>query len=552
VKEVVVSQPAPGHRARRKATRKSRLKQIHQQTPMRVIAPLDVQAIKATYGQELAVPRNDMDRLTTLVNAGGNDKIRGYVAAIVNPANAFDARVIDSFNTPTATFHSRRTINVSVRLDAGTDSGRFCMLFQPFLGANDAPEHYQLALSNPSIPWPTDWTKANSYVGVVSGSDVRLDVNYAQLTAQGPGFTGLYPELPAIDTAFPFDLFNVDVSSYNVVVNSDSTTHRLYPPVGQFMMWFTAHTTTNAGTEQFTFSAFDGCTIVWYDNGGPVTGADIGTYATLLVTNTVSGGYFMIENTSSVLQPTWADMALFLATVQVNLPYGTAFSPNPGVVINSPPYPGFAGGGGLISSYRPVAASLLASYVGPMLTNGGNIAAAWLPSNATTQNFFTRTPGQYGNFQNWEKLADVPTAYNGPINTGAYCYWTPEDMTDVEMASLSEALEKDYPTLCISGQFNPGTAVTDPTEELVIRLQLDYCGEYVTTSTLVPSRACVGSQQIWDQANMVLANQPHAMPNGKHLEFFKKIAAKIGTAAKWAWNNRATLMAGAEGLAAIL
>jgi hypothetical protein len=440
---------------------------------------------------------------------------------------------------------------VSVRLDSGSDSGRFCILFQPFLGANDTPEHYQLAMSNPTIPWPTDWTKANSYLGVVQGSDVRLDINYAQLTAQSPGLLGVYPELVSIDTEFPFDDNNFDDTSYNLAINVDATAHRIYPPVGQFFISFSASTSLNMGTAEFTWTAGDGCTLLWYDNRGPTTGAEINLSASFVLTNPVNGGWFQVKNTSSVLQ-TWGGMTMFISTIQINESFGASFSPEPGVVLVSPAYPGFAGGGGLISSYRPVAASLLASYVGPMLTNGGNIAAAWLPSNSTTQNFFTRTPGQYGNFQNWEKLADVPTAYNGPINTGAYCYWTPEDMTDVEMASLPEALAKDYPTLCISGQFNPGNPSPDPTQELVIRLQLDYCGEYVTTSTLVPSRACVGSQQIWDQANMVLANQPHAMPNGKHLDFIKRIGTKIGAAAKWAWNHRGTLMAGAEGLAAIL
>jgi len=554
IKKAVVNPPGQGQS--KKAVRRRQMKQSD--TSVRTVVGRTIKT--KTYAQELAVPRNEQDRLSTLVNAGGDDKIRGYVSAIVDPACAFDARVIDSFNTPTATFHSRRTFNVPVRLDTTSDSGRFSLLFQPFLGAIDTPEHYQMALSNPAIAWAgRDWTDPGSYTTIVEGSDIRVDVNYAQLTQQTAGFAGIYADGASVTAGFPFDVFSLDPFSYGLTVVSDPSIHALYLPIGQYMMSMNASTGDSmmSGTCNFKFTAHGNCNIMpvdSYSTNAPA-GNPGGTACFLDFVFTVldNQAYLEVQDQLAPAQRVWEDVNLMISPIQATIPVGTA-PPTPagGFTVVSSDYTGFAGGGGLINSYRPVACSVLVTYIGPLLTNGGNVSACWLPSNAADSNFFTRNPAAPGQFQNWEKLASVPTAYNGPISTGAYVYWTPEDITDVEMASLSEALNKDYPTLCVSGIFTPGTVVDAPTQMSVMRVQVDYCGEYVTSSTLVPSRACVGSQASWDTANMILANQPHAMPNGLHLGFISKIGKAISTAGKWAWKHRAALMAGAEGLAAIL
>lgn len=215
---------------------------------------------------------------------------------------------------------------------------------------------------------------------------------------------------------------------------------------------------------------------------------------------------------------------------------------------------------GMIQAYRTVACSALATYTGPLLTNGGNIAAAYVPGGSVGSNYFTTNPtATQGSFQNWENLAKVPGSYNGEISQGTYVFWTPEDQEDLEFRKPSEALISDDPppALIISGKYNPSQALL--TDQSVIRLEVVTLYEGVTTSQLLALQNCVGSQHFIDLANLALANQPHAMANASHMQWLKDfwggVKKGIGyweAPVKYLWNNREKVLPALESVGAML
>jgi len=189
---------------------------------------------------------------------------------------------------------------------------------------------------------------------------------------------------------------------------------------------------------------------------------------------------------------------------------------------------------GPVTSIRPVAMSALASYIGPLLTNGGNIAGAWLPSQSLNAQIITNVAGggSQQNLMYWESLAKVPESYDGPIKDGSYVWWSEQDITNTKFYSPSASLAVDYPILAVSGQWNPGSAVSSAA---TIRLEVVTVLEFTTNSLLWESEHCVGSVAEMDSTNKMLAGQAHAMPNGKHMDWIKSMIGKASGAYK---NNK--------------
>jgi hypothetical protein len=205
---------------------------------------------------------------------------------------------------------------------------------------------------------------------------------------------------------------------------------------------------------------------------------------------------------------------------------------------------------GSCKQLRPVAMSCLASYMGPMLTNGGNIAAAYVPGDTCATNFFTNNAlADQGNFTAWENLSLIPGAYNGPIKDGSYTWWSPEDVTDLDFMSPTNSLNKQYPCIIVSGQYQPGAGAGS---QLCIRLEVVTVYEMVTTSQLWESDVLVGTQAHMDQVNLMLASQPHAMPNATHMEWIRKIGRGIGNALRFVNNNKGWIVPAVTTIASLI
>jgi len=176
----------------------------------------------------------------------------------------------------------------------------------------------------------------------------------------------------------------------------------------------------------------------------------------------------------------------------------------------------------IMSKCRPVSMSVLASYVGNLTAGGGNIAAALVPGGTWGDNLAiaaSPTP-----LANWENLARVPGAYDGPLVQGAYTYWLPDDSDDYlfrdvqNLIAGSDAMSNySYPLLVISGKIQ--NATTNPQ----IRLDVYINYEYTTVSRVVATSH--GSKSLAErlEAVTILADQPTSMPNDQHIDWIKVV-----------------------------
>lgn len=181
---------------------------------------------------------------------------------------------------------------------------------------------------------------------------------------------------------------------------------------------------------------------------------------------------------------------------------------------------------GLAQRARPVSMSVLASYTGNLTAGGGNIAAALLPGGVWADRLSNGSITTLS-LTNWEQLARVPGAYDGPLVQGAYAYWMPDDESDylLEDAQNSSAQESmnnhEYPLLVVSGK------VQAPTAEPQLRLEVYINYEYTTVSRVVATAH--GPKDITERMNAVrhLANQPTSMANDEHINWMRVVLGGV-------------------------
>lgn len=490
------------------------------------------------------IPRNEQDTMLRTVTSVKDSLTSRYIAALINPKMNL-SRVPDSFIRPTAIVRSITTLNIPIRMvypnpEDATNGGRFSIAIQPTLGSTATPSQYKVAVVHPNTTWEhADWTDINNYLQVVQGTDVRLDQLYLTLT-QPPVGSYLEEGFDSNDTNSFFRSGQVElVTNYNtigivdrLVAGQDSWR----VPFGQFIV---------------TVTAFDDVAVI---QGGPtLSGGTVDQVADTVAYNSTDGTmaaaiyYITVNADGAVFTLNWRHTGVlnntaFISFTPTYYSSATLFSGSIAVSPAAVPSENY----GIIQSYRTIAMSCLATYTGPLLTNGGNIAAAYVPGGTVLTNFFTSNPqSAQGAFQDWEYLAKVPGSYNGEIDKGCYVFWTPEDNLDMEFRRPNEATLPDDPPPCliVSGKYNPSQALT--TDQTVIRLEINTQYEIESTFQLFDLETCVGSQAIIDAANAALAHQPHAMANAAHTQWLKDFwgGLKKGIGyfeqpAKFLWNNR--------------
>jgi len=187
---------------------------------------------------------------------------------------------------------------------------------------------------------------------------------------------------------------------------------------------------------------------------------------------------------------------------------------------NSTPYLG----GGAIEEMRPVSMSVLCTYMGTTLNNGGQIAAAYVPSDFIQSNYYANAENQYGQAQNFETIQCLEGNYNGPLKDGCYAWWSPYTNVDLAFVDPNTLNSNPLPGIIVSGVFEPDANTTNLT--FVMRLEVSTNYEFITKSTAFENTKCCGSQNDIDTAMTMVAEQPHCMPNGKHLEWLKRFMGK--------------------------
>lgn len=198
--------------------------------------------------------------------------------------------------------------------------------------------------------------------------------------------------------------------------------------------------------------------------------------------------------------------------------------------------------GGVAESIRPVAHCMWFQPSMAMLANGGNVSIALIPPTGllgqiVPLNFRDANSGTVqwqgqGPITNWENLAQVPGAYSGPLSAGAYCYWVPSKISDIDMTSVAANLVADFPTIVCSGQWQGNPSASNPFNGVVGTIRITTLYEYTTCDQSRSTKKIDCVPGAFEFVQCVLKHQPTSMENKKHRSWIDKvIAGVVGLAA---------------------
>lgn len=190
---------------------------------------------------------------------------------------------------------------------------------------------------------------------------------------------------------------------------------------------------------------------------------------------------------------------------------------------------------GAAESLRPVGHCVWFQPSMAALANGGNVSIALLPPGSilgqvVPYNFNNCTTGTalwggQGPVTNWENLAKVPGAYTGALADGAYAYWVPSKISDIDMVSTAQNSAADFPIIVVAGQWQGNTGSDTPFDGIIGTLRVTTLYEYTTCdqSRSTTKIDCVPG--VFDFVQCMLKNQPTSMENKAHRSWIDKLLA---------------------------
>lgn len=463
-----------------------------------------------------------------------------------------ESRYPDSFPRKTAIFTSTSPFTVPITIPSGESEGRFSFAIQPIMGDITDPTHYQAAVVN--IPSGTaanydnsDFSAASSYSTLFNGRDVRVDINgpflangsqtgyHASTVVANPA---LAQPNPGSTTGQNFVGPSVGVMGFdpvfgnlNVLYNADGS---FTLPSGSYTLELKSQLTLSDNTQPPNIRV----ALVSPDS----TAGDPSILRTSVTaaTSYVAGTPF---NITSLFFISTQKPQKFYASVVTGLNVGIAANKISNMTnqIFVMPGPSLAAPGGIIELIRPVAQTVLVSYMGARLTDGGRIVSAYVPRGLLETNYFSPAPNApFGALQKVENLAALDDVYDGSIRDGTYAWWSKFDDQDSDFLTIPEMNAKQWPAIVVSGIYNPGQVVTGVNDNVRVIVWTTF--EIITKSTALDSQVCAGSQAIIDRVNQSLANQPHCLANGFHLEWLGNfLKTATGSALDYVVKNPATV-----------
>lgn len=200
----------------------------------------------------------------------------------------------------------------------------------------------------------------------------------------------------------------------------------------------------------------------------------------------------------------------------------------------------------VMTECRPVSVAVLVSYNGNLIQGGGNLAIALVRGGTWIANLTNATAGT-NNLANWENLAEYPGAYDGPLTSGGYAYWLPDDETDYLLRDVNKAKndtmgEHDYPVIVVSGVNGSPNAGSPVTFSTCLRLDAYFNFEYTTPTRTQATGPGPCSTWQRETAMRAICYQPTSMPNDWHQKF---IASVVGGFGGWVLGGPAGALVGA-------
>lgn len=426
----------------------------------------------------------------------------------------YQSRIPDGFKKKTALYHSRKIFEVKVGEAGNLD---FAFLVQPKLGNFGDPSEFQVALVKQDAllnPQDYDFEDVEAYElgGITDSTSLAVDSNFTALTSAPVG-SSVILGVSGWTPARPWGT-NTSLNNWNLSMVDDSGTNTkfIFPPGNYFVLLHVGGTgLTAASGSVYNISMPDGGT--WENETFEVlTGTSPNATVSMkgiIVNATESGDRLQISCNATTIG--FAQMRIY---------------PMQEEGMTAPIDAGYVG------SLRPTAMSVLTTYTGPTLTDGGNIASALIPGSAVKSNFLTNSPQDPGSFRTWQAIATLTEAeHDGRLSKGAYTTWTQEEDVDFDFFTPSKQNLWPYNAIVVAGTFNPGSGSLDP-NTVIARVEVDIQFEIRTPKNLIEKEYCVGSQACIDSANQMALNIPFSMENETHMEKFKRYVGYVIKAAE--------------------
>lgn len=505
--------------------------------------------------------------IETINNSTFSETEQSYLKTLLYP-DQYSFRPTDIVSQPTTLYRSVREFALVVNMDNTINSGRFSLAVQPKLGGTDSLNHYQVAIVNNSIGWPTStqFSQASTYVTNNLGVDPRVDPNVPTLTYPPIGNLALTSfgysgDLVHFNMSGAFTV--VSQSQFGVMANfvtmpTDLTlpntvevyAHAPYNqgislPCGSYAF---SQYTENQGTFSGTLSYTAGF-ILTNKIGNIVLGAwyrgPSGNYAYGLVNDpryvqinhdhsgqihNGNQGLINIVQTVINFNDDMVYVPIFLGPIQNTNQIAFEITIQPSMVQAQD----VASDCGNISKLRPIAMSCLVTNTSPDLIGGGDIVAYSAPPGVIAKDYF-QSSSTMGNYQKWEDLARNNKGiltHDGKFKEGAYLFYQPYDTNDLLLRDPLSANDYDYPGLIVSGQFSSGSNATGLIE--VGRIRIIILFEYITDNPVFEAESQYGSSYSIEKILTCVSTMPHAMENKIHLQ---TIANYIKKAAKFTIAN---------------
>jgi len=462
-------------------------------------------------------------------SAKEREMIIDYCCCMYDPDN-YMSRIPDLDSIPTALARSITTIPIYATF-SGTADGNFAVVAKPFLGKDtDDPNDYKVGLVASSLfnlaPGAVNWKSPLQYIQNSGGENIRTDKYIHQLTSGPTGFFGLETGGGSSSATAPFGIDPVeDPLNDGRVITFKIDGGGLSPTIsgnpGVYLM--TIYMSQASPTFSPSPSTLD---------FGPTAEADTASAPT-------GTAYYINaqEDWSIRIGSSGASADAWLTVVP------TAMNGIPGWE-----------DGGAISLVRPVAMTMLFTPALSALTNGGMVAAALVPGGTCRNNWYDNVSNDsVGQLQDWEKIDALKSdKYSGEIKHGAWVRYKPTSGLDIQYFTPEDSLNYHYPCGIIAGVVsNQGNSLTGTV--FIGRLRVVTVYEFQTNVSLWETRSHPGTTALYEAALKVMALEPTAFENGKHLDAIKSFLARVGRAAsavgQFAYDNRDVLIPAAKNIA---
>lgn len=165
----------------------------------------------------------------------------------------------------------------------------------------------------------------------------------------------------------------------------------------------------------------------------------------------------------------------------------------------------------IYTKYRTVGMSVLLTYQGDTLNDGGQLAARPTVAGENADDL---------GWTDYDSIASLRGSYDGALKNGLYMIWRPGDTNDMDYREPTVDNDEGLlPAIVLAGiAVHPDTT---------IRLRVCLCVEAVTYKSYIPAlRSRVAPHEI-EVAQTLLANFPVAMENPIHLESIKKFLRDV-------------------------